>query len=139
MLGAGDVAGVPLLALAHVDQRRSPLPFEVLGLTSEGSTSSIWLLIWRMTSAPDGLMRDVLEKSVGIQYFRSDSGADGVIDPITSGAPRLPMRPRQMRTRTLLTQVLAVNTVLVAVTAFVAAVVARDRLEDATSTAGRCC
>ena len=38
--------------------------------------------------------------------------------------------------RTLLTQVLAVNTVLVAVTAFVAAIVARDRLEDATSTEG---
>ena len=34
-----------------------------------------------------------------------------------------------MRTRTLLTQVLAVNTVLVAVTAVVAAIVARDRLE----------
>jgi two-component system sensor histidine kinase UhpB len=41
-----------------------------------------------------------------------------------------------MRSRTLLTQVLAVNTVLVAITAFVAAVVARDRLEDATSTEG---
>ena len=41
-----------------------------------------------------------------------------------------------MRSRTLLTQVLAVNTVLVAVTAAVAAVVARDRLEDAASTEG---
>jgi two-component system, NarL family, sensor histidine kinase UhpB len=41
-----------------------------------------------------------------------------------------------MRTRTLLTQVLAVNTVLVAVTAFVAAVIARDRLKDAASTEG---
>jgi hypothetical protein len=30
-------------------------------LTSEGSTSSIWLLIWRMTSAPDGLIRKFLE------------------------------------------------------------------------------
>jgi hypothetical protein len=28
-------------------------------LTSEGSTSSTELLIWRMTSAPDGLMRSV--------------------------------------------------------------------------------
>jgi two-component system, NarL family, sensor histidine kinase UhpB len=37
---------------------------------------------------------------------------------------------------TLLTQVLAVNTVLVAVTAFVAAVVARERFEDATSREG---
>jgi two-component system sensor histidine kinase UhpB len=41
-----------------------------------------------------------------------------------------------MRSRTLLTQVLAVNTVLVAVTAFVAAVVARDRLKEATSIQG---
>jgi len=41
-----------------------------------------------------------------------------------------------MRTRTLLTQVLAVNTLLVAVTAFVAAVVARDRLDEAVSAQG---
>src|SRR5918999_4975968 len=41
-----------------------------------------------------------------------------------------------MRTRTLLTQVLAVNAMLVAVTAFVAAVVARDRLDEALSTEG---
>jgi two-component system, NarL family, sensor histidine kinase UhpB len=41
-----------------------------------------------------------------------------------------------MRQRTLLTQVLAVNTGLVAVTAFVAAVVARDRLREATSEEG---
>src|ERR671930_1456482 len=41
-----------------------------------------------------------------------------------------------MRSRTLLTQVLWVNTVLVAITAFVAAVIARDRLEDAASVEG---
>ena len=41
-----------------------------------------------------------------------------------------------MRTRTLLTQVLAVNAGLVAVTAFVAAVVARDRLDEAISAEG---
>jgi two-component system sensor histidine kinase UhpB len=41
-----------------------------------------------------------------------------------------------MRSRTLLTQVLWVNTVLVAITAFVAAVIARDRLEDAASLEG---
>jgi two-component system sensor histidine kinase UhpB len=41
-----------------------------------------------------------------------------------------------MRPRTLLTQVLAVNTALVALTAFVAALVARDRLKDATSLEG---
>ena len=41
-----------------------------------------------------------------------------------------------MRSRTLLTQVLFVNTVLVALTAFVAAVVARDRLEEAASAEG---
>ncbi len=36
-----------------------PLPFESAAFTSEGSTSSIWLRILRMTSAPDGLMRSV--------------------------------------------------------------------------------
>src|SRR5690242_1642522 len=41
-----------------------------------------------------------------------------------------------MRRRTLLTQVLAVNILLVAVTAFVAAIVARDQLSDATSREG---
>jgi two-component system sensor histidine kinase UhpB len=41
-----------------------------------------------------------------------------------------------MRSRTLLSQVLAVNTVLVALTAFVAAIIARDRLEDAASVEG---
>src|SRR5215212_11499087 len=41
-----------------------------------------------------------------------------------------------MRSRTLLTQVLAVNTVLVAITAFVAAVVARERFQDAVSGQG---
>jgi two-component system, NarL family, sensor histidine kinase UhpB len=41
-----------------------------------------------------------------------------------------------MRSRTLLSQVLFVNTLLVALTAFVAAVIARDRLEDATSAEG---
>src|SRR4051812_21056376 len=41
-----------------------------------------------------------------------------------------------MRSRTLLTQVLAVNTVLVAITAFVAAVVPRERFQDAVSTEG---
>src|SRR3954447_6001951 len=41
-----------------------------------------------------------------------------------------------MRQRTLLTQVLAVNSVLVAVAAFVAALVARERLSEAISTQG---
>jgi two-component system sensor histidine kinase UhpB len=41
-----------------------------------------------------------------------------------------------MRQRTLLTQVLAVNTALVAVTAFVAAVVARERFKEALSVQG---
>ena len=41
-----------------------------------------------------------------------------------------------MRQRTLLTQVLAVNTMLVAIVAIVAAVVTRDRLQEAISTEG---
>ena len=44
--------------------------------------------------------------------------------------------PGQMRSRTLLTQVLMVNTILVAITAFLAAIVARDRLKEAASTEG---
>src|SRR3954451_23850358 len=47
----------------------------------------------------------------------------------------LPIQP-WMRSRTLLTQVLAVNAVLVAVTAFVAAVVARERFSGAASGRG---
>src|ERR671926_386680 len=42
-----------------------------------------------------------------------------------------------MRSRTLLSQVLAVNTVLVALTATVAAVIARDRLEHERRESGR--
>jgi len=41
-----------------------------------------------------------------------------------------------MRSRTLLTQVLAINTVLVGVTALVAAIVARERFEDAATGPG---
>ena len=41
-----------------------------------------------------------------------------------------------MRTRTLLTQVLAVNSLLVGLTAIIAAMVARDRLTDAVSGEG---
>jgi two-component system, NarL family, sensor histidine kinase UhpB len=48
----------------------------------------------------------------------------------------VPITAHSMRSRTLLTQVLAVNTVLVAVTAFVAAVVAQERLREATSGQG---
>src|SRR3954454_10844944 len=43
---------------------------------------------------------------------------------------------QRMRTRTLLTQVLAVNSLLVGATAIIAAIVTRDRLSDATSTEG---
>ena len=41
-----------------------------------------------------------------------------------------------MRSRTLRTQVLAVNTALIALAAFVAALIARDRLEDAAGAEG---
>jgi two-component system sensor histidine kinase UhpB len=55
--------------------------------------------------------------------------------PASSSERLLPMTG-VMRSRTLLTQVLAVNTILVAVTAFVAAVVARERLKEAASGQG---
>ena len=60
-------------------------------LTSEGSTSSTELLIWRMTSAPDGLMRrcPCLQKSgSGFNTSRSDSAGRWGIHP----EPDLPMR-----------------------------------------------
>jgi hypothetical protein len=47
------------LSRTSISTGRLPLP--LAALTSEGSTSSIWLLIWRMTSAPDGLIRKFLE------------------------------------------------------------------------------
>src|SRR5919112_1732138 len=50
--------------------------------------------------------------------------------------PDLPMKGQTMRQRTLLTQVLAVNTMLVALVAIVAALVTRDRLSEAVSTEG---
>ena len=59
-----------------------PLPFDSVGLTSEGSTSSIWLRIWRMTSAPDGLMR-----SVSFEKADRDSILQEVIAPRDMGSP----------------------------------------------------
>src|SRR5918998_3410876 len=57
--------------------------------------------------------------------------------PVPSGRGRvLPMKRGEMRSRTLLTQVLAVNTVLVAITAVVAAIVTRDRLDASVSGEG---
>jgi two-component system sensor histidine kinase UhpB len=50
--------------------------------------------------------------------------------------PDLPMSGLEMRQRTLLTQVLAVNTMLVALVAIFAALVTRDRLSEAMSTQG---
>src|SRR5947209_13419183 len=45
----------------------APLP--TCSRTAAGSTSSILLLIWRRTSAPDGLIRKNSSNAVGIQYF----------------------------------------------------------------------
>src|SRR6185312_10433471 len=50
----------------------APLP--TCSRTAAGSTSSILLLIWRRTSAPDGLIRKNSSNAVGIQYFREYSG-----------------------------------------------------------------
>src|SRR5438270_12147361 len=48
-------------------------PLEACSRTTAGSTSSILLLIWRRTSAPDGLIRKNSSNAVGIQYFREYS------------------------------------------------------------------
>src|ERR1700704_66313 len=48
-------------------------PLETCSRTTAGSTSSILLLIWRRTSAPDGLIRKNSSNAVGIQYFREYS------------------------------------------------------------------
>src|SRR5579884_593572 len=52
-------------------------PFEICSRTATGSTSSIRLLIWLSTSAPDGLIERNSSKAVGIQYFNEYSGANG--------------------------------------------------------------
>src|SRR5579862_5493422 len=52
----------------------APLP--TCSRTAAGSTSSILLLIWRRTSAPDGLIGENSSKALGIQYFREYSGGD---------------------------------------------------------------
>src|SRR3954470_20080535 len=115
-------------SLSRTSSSTIPLPLETMRLTSEGSTSSTELLIWRMTSAPEGLMRSVslVAKRIGIQYFRKCSGEHGVLP----GRVPADEHVKAMRTRSLLSQVLAVNTVLVAATAIIAALLAPDNAGD---------
>src|ERR1700758_469576 len=58
----------------------APLP--TCSRTSAGSTSSIRLLIWRRTSAPDGLIRKNSSNAVGIQYFREYSERRAMSGPL---------------------------------------------------------
>src|ERR1044072_2594020 len=51
----------------------STMPFPRCSATTAGSTSSIWLLTWRSSSAPDGVIRENSSKGVGFRYFRKDS------------------------------------------------------------------
>src|SRR6516162_3762122 len=58
----------------------APLP--TCSRTAAGSTSSIMLLIWRRTSAPDGLIRKNSSNAVGIQYFREYSERGSMSGPL---------------------------------------------------------
>src|SRR5215472_11363015 len=58
----------------------APLP--TCSRTAAGSTSSILLLIWRRTSAPDGLIERISSNTVGIQYFREYSGESAMSEPL---------------------------------------------------------
>src|SRR5579884_3234300 len=58
----------------------APLP--TCSRTSAGSTSSILLLIWRRTSAPDGLIRENSSDAVGIQYFSKYSERIRMSEPL---------------------------------------------------------
>src|SRR5581483_6231337 len=58
----------------------APLP--TCSRTAAGSTSSILLLIWRRTSAPDGVIRKNSSNAVGIQYFREYSELRPMGEPL---------------------------------------------------------
>ena len=73
VLGAGDVPGRPLLGLAHVDHDRAVA--RPARARRRDRPRRSWLLIWRRTSAPDGLIRENSSKAVGIQYFSEYSAA----------------------------------------------------------------
>src|SRR6476660_10533191 len=58
----------------------APLP--TCSRTAAGSTSSILLLIWRRTSAPDGVIRENSSNAVEIQYFREYSERRAMSQPL---------------------------------------------------------
>src|SRR5581483_1537955 len=58
----------------------APLP--TCSRTAAGSTSSILLLIWRRTSAPDGVIRKNSSNAVGIQYFSKYSERSRMSEPL---------------------------------------------------------
>src|ERR1019366_1106664 len=63
-------------------------PLETCSRTTPGSTSSIRLLIWRRTSAPDGLIAENSSNTVWIQYFTEYSGAPYSGSGAFAGSPR---------------------------------------------------
>src|SRR5262249_17928634 len=130
VLGAREVAGVPLVRLADVEQHGVAVERLDLG--------RVELIDLAADSADDlrpGCAHaiSVLEKRSGFQYFTKDSAREWGDPPTRPGVNHASINAdegREMRTRTLLTQVLAVNTALVALTTIVAAVIARGRFED---------
>ena len=64
-------------------------PSWISSLTSEGSTSSIWLLTWRRSSAPDGLISKLLNHGRDSLTSKSIAVSDG-----PSGVPRGAARAR---------------------------------------------
>ena len=57
-------------------------PSSISSLTSDGSTSSIWLLTWRRSSAPDGLIVETPKPRSGFRDFTKYSAVARVSKPV---------------------------------------------------------
>src|SRR5258708_39398038 len=75
-------------------------PSSISSLTSEGSTSSIWLFTWRRSSAPDGLIVKLLNHGRDSLTSKSVATADHplkVSPTLGSDAPASPVSPARAR------------------------------------------
>src|SRR5581483_4377903 len=67
-------------------------PFPSCFCTSAGSTSAIRVLIWRRTSAPDGLISENSSNALWIQYFREYSVGLARFNALVAARISLPPR-----------------------------------------------
>src|SRR5437667_3190399 len=76
-------------------------PSSISSLTSDGSTSSIWLLIWRRSSAPDRLIVETPEPRSEFGDFKKCSASRAPFEalplPWGDDAPAPPIRPARAR------------------------------------------